>query len=128
MVDTQLDSVVAFLAKAGTVSVKHIEDAGVPYAVATSGNKILVYTGRLVGSDEGILRYTEDYPCETDYDSETNLVTLKTTLIGNCDKVNRRVAISDYTKPATLINIRLVDWAPPNFNKTASRIRNNFTT
>ena len=127
MVDTQLDSVVAFLAKAGTVSVKHIEDAGTPYQVATSGNKILVYPGRGVGFDEGVLCYTEDYPCETDYDSEANLLILKTTLITKCDKVNRRIAITSYTKPATLISVRLIDWATLKFNLTAIRIRNNFT-
>lgn len=122
---TQLDDVVSFLTKAGTLNCKHIEDAGLPHEVGT-GNRILVYTGGATAIDTNVLRYTETYQCATDFDTEANLVTMKETLIGNCDKVNRREAIAGYTKPAKLINVHLVDWDPPSFNKISGRIRNKF--
>ena len=122
---TQLDDVVTFLGKAGTVTVKHIEDARKPYQVGT-GNRILVDAGAMSNIDTAVLRYSETYMCKAEYDTEANLVTLKETLIDNCDKVNRREAISGYTKPAKLINVHLIDWEKPKFNKMGARVRNNF--
>ena len=72
---TQLDDVVTFLGKSGTVTVAHIEDKGVPHVIA-AGNRILVYEPRMTASDWGILRYVYDYPCEMDVDTEANMTTL----------------------------------------------------
>ena len=132
---TQLDDVVSFVDKgavngAAVVTVKHIEDARRLSQIAegvTNVNRILVMTGRGSGFDSGILRYSEDYQCYTDFDTEANLVLAKEGLITNIDKCNRREAITSYTKPSKLINITLIDWSDPKFFKQAGRIRNDFT-
>ena len=111
MPDTQLDNIVSFLDTIDASTVKHIEDCGrVEQVGASTANRILVYEPLMVGCDWGILRYTYDYPCELDYDTEANLTTAYNALLTNIDKLNRRVAIAAYTKPDTLVAVRLVDF------------------
>ena len=122
---TQMDDVVTFLGKSGTVTVKHIEDAGTPRGVG-AGNRILVYTPKLTSNDWGIQRYIYDYDCESEIDTEANYFTLMTGLKTNIDKMNRRETITSYTKPATLVSMNLVseDYV---FSRPSNRLRGRFT-
>ena len=126
---TQLDDVVTFLGKSGTVAVtvtvKHVEDSGSLRHVG-SGNRILVNEPGLTSYDWGILEYTYDYDCLIDVDTEANYTILLDGLKTNIDKLNRRETITSYTKPATLVRVTLTG-ERMKFARPSNRVHGEFT-
>ena len=86
-------------------TIKHFsEKKNINYISDT--NRVLVYPGTLLSTFENT--YTKRYMIRCSQTTEITSTTCLTNIMAGIVKLNKRIAITAYTKPSILMNIRLV--------------------
>ncbi len=106
---TELDYIRTFISKVCTAStVKHIVEHGDNvHNISDDGKQqILVKQGELLETYSNV--YVKRFKVLLSQPSETLLITTLNNLIDGINKLNKRLAITSYTKPSVLIHIELI--------------------
>lgn len=117
--DSELDYIRTFLGKVHTVAtVKQISEVK-NISLINDTQRILVYPGEIIKTDYNY--FVKRYLVKISETSEANLTTALNNIIDGINKLNKREAITEYTKPGVLVGAELVNSNKPFENSQTKR-------
>lgn len=117
--DSELDYIRTFLGKVHTAATaKQKEETGRLGLIADT-QRLLIFPGELITSDS--YTYKKRYKVQVSETSEANLTTALNNIIDGIYKFNTQQTITSYTRPTTMLHIKLRDSTLNKFNKKSTR-------